>query len=1093
MRIKEFLANTRLTTLAEGQNYVIDFTVEGKAGAAVVLKNKNWSILERGVKGDGSAAWMRVQTEMGPIGFVSVHGPRERNRRKDLWKWLEDRWDQGEWFFGGDWNSVETVEDSVGLSPVQQGSERRAWQSLCAHQVLQDGWLNATVRDGPHFTRQQKVGDRLDQARLDRIYFTKCERWVEQTVKVQHDAKVMLSDHRPVVLTFMNGSEHRRRRANYFKTAPELVKSAEIQKQIQDSWKENGIHGEDPRRNWDWKWGAARRVLMKEATKLRQEKTKQFQRLKELEKERIRVAQLKKVLPALVNKQQKGFVSGRSITDNVMAFQVGQEWAKKSRQPTLFVKLDFEKAYYHVSHEYLWETMTAMDFNQHFITLTQGLVCGATSKIYAMGAFTKEFDIQRGVRQRCPLAPLIFALATKPLLLILQQYEREGRIHGLQIKPSKSMLVQLFADDSGVTIRAEEEDFDELHNAIRLYERISGAKLNLQKSTVIPWAQDTIPTWLLGKGCKVARRGELIRYLGFPVGWGISEEDQKAFLLAKLKRRLNFWGYRMLTFQGRCIVLKHILRSIPVYNLACLEFTKKSLMELETIGRVFLWGLNREGQKKIPLIAWQAILSKKNEGGLDLVTFDQLGRAMKMKQSVKLITNPEEEWVMAMAELVKGAQPGNREMRSWTTCEIMLLKPPKKITNVPASNTLLQTWRRARRKLVLRQGNPFPGYWSVEKYLTLATFQGWLSNESLISFKTTLQRLRADTLTEWKRQTSLWLQADTLDRGTRECLEFGNSMTLFRSWNGSTEELCWQWEPGANPYPGWTLPTKIWKCLFKGTEDFSASLNHKWSREDSPRRWKKRLSKIWKSFLPPRDKIWLWKLIQQGVPTAERVAKWRRMTDRCARCNQERETMTHLFVSCLFARRKWRDWEQRCHEPAWTLSCEGDFINAIDSAWNGNHIHKMMLFTKTLWLIWLERNRKAYGGEEVEIHLKVAAFQAVEVLRAMNTFTTASTTRGVQQQQAILDLEAKFNVTGMAERDRAEEETHNPRANDPQQGPTNPLILELHNATIGATRTRDMTQLSPQRNDTSREAGATSTEEQNTEPTSHGHPTTERD
>ncbi|KAL3696394.1 hypothetical protein R1sor_010470 [Riccia sorocarpa] len=159
--------------------------------------------------------------------------------------------------------------------------------------VLQDGWLLANVKEGAHFTRQQKVNGRLDQARLDRIYFTKCERWAEKSVKVQHDAKVMLSDHRPVVLTLMSGSDSRRRRANYFKTAPELMKSEEVKNMIQETWKENGITGEDPRRNWDWKWGATRRVLIQETKKLRQEHAIQRERLKELKRERIMVSQLR--------------------------------------------------------------------------------------------------------------------------------------------------------------------------------------------------------------------------------------------------------------------------------------------------------------------------------------------------------------------------------------------------------------------------------------------------------------------------------------------------------------------------------------------------------------------------------------------------------------------------------------------------------------------------------------------------------------------------------------------------------------------------------------------------------------------------------
>ncbi|KAL3696393.1 hypothetical protein R1sor_010469 [Riccia sorocarpa] len=677
---------------------------------------------------------------------------------------------------------------------------------------------------------------------------------------------------------------------------------------------------------------------------------------------------LKKVLPDLVSQQQKGFVSGRSITDNVMALQVGQEWARKSRQPTLFVKLDFEKAYDRVSHEYLWKTMNAMGFSQHFIMLTQGLVCGATSKIFVNGKFSKEIEIQRGVRQGCPLAPLLFSLATQPLILILQHYEKEEKIHGLQIKPNKSMLVQLFADDSGVTIRAQEEDFDELHNAIRLYERISGRSLIFKRAESFHGPKTTFRHGYYAKAAK------------------------------------------MLTFQGRCIVLKHILRSIPVYNLACLEFTKKALAELEAIGRSFLWEINKEGQQKIPLIAWQALLARKNEGGLDMSTFEVLGRSLKMKQITKLFTNPTEEWVMAMVELLESAQTGNREIRSWEALEKFILTPPTKITNALTANSLLQTWRRARGRLHYKQEDTIPDNWSTEKYLMLAKFQGWIDDNCGRKLKRSLTGLRVRTLNEWKRKASLMLRVDLLDRETRECLTFGNRLPLSNELENNIEEMRWHWEPGATPYAGWSLPTGIWKCCFRGNEDSGALLNHKWSRRDSARRWKKRLSKIWKSDLPLRDKFWLWKVVQQGIPTAERVAKWGRGSEMCARCNQGEESVTRLFVSCPSAQLKWREWERRCHEPHWKLSTDGDLVSAIDSAWNGNHSHKIMLFVKTLWRIWLERNQKVFRGEEMTVPLGIAAKQAMEAIKALMIFTPTSAIRKDEQLRAIRQLTEKFHI-----------------------------------------------------------------------------------
>ncbi|KAL3683478.1 hypothetical protein R1sor_001500 [Riccia sorocarpa] len=279
-----------LLLIVKIQEWLSNYTVEGKAGAAVVIRNKNWRILEKGVKGDGRVAWVRVATEKGEIGFISVHGPRERGRRRDLWKWLEEKWDKGNWFFGGDWNSVETCEDSVGESPVQHGSERRRWQHLMAHQDLDDCWLATARREGPHFTRQQQVNERLDQARLDRIYYTKNEMWEGMQMYVHHDARVRLSDHRPVVVSFEKEENRGRRYCNYFKTPPELVQKPEIQQQIQEVWRNSGLPAEDLRRNWDWRWTEVRQILIAEAAKERKKTQEQRNKLQELENIRKRIA-----------------------------------------------------------------------------------------------------------------------------------------------------------------------------------------------------------------------------------------------------------------------------------------------------------------------------------------------------------------------------------------------------------------------------------------------------------------------------------------------------------------------------------------------------------------------------------------------------------------------------------------------------------------------------------------------------------------------------------------------------------------------------------------------------------------------------------
>ncbi|KAL3682758.1 hypothetical protein R1sor_000780 [Riccia sorocarpa] len=164
---------------------------------------------------------------------------------------------------------------------------------------------------------------------------------------------------------------------------------------------------------------------------------------------------------------------------------------------------------------------------------------------------------------------------------------------------------------------------------------------------------------------------------------------------------------------------------------------------------------------------------------------------------------------------------------------------------------------------------------------------------------------------------------------------------------------------------------ELTQALVMEATDTSHALNHKWGRTDSGNRWNKRFKKLWKCDLPLRDKVWIWKLVQQGLPTAERIAKWRRGTGQCARCLREIECMTHLFVTYSAAQRKWNEWGATCLTGLWKMVSDGDLIDLFGSVWMGNQLHKIIFFTKVTWIVWLERNNKTFNQVDQYIPFKV--------------------------------------------------------------------------------------------------------------------------
>ncbi|KAL3702018.1 hypothetical protein R1sor_020040 [Riccia sorocarpa] len=204
---------------------------------------------------------------------------------------------------------------------------------------------------------------------------------------------------------------------------------------------------------------------------------------------KIMAERLKKVVPELVDIQQAGSIKGRSIINNNLGLRLGNDWAKISGQQCLFLKLDFVKAYDRLDQNFLLQVLNQMGFSHDSLSIFRGLSTKGKAKVHLNQEFTQAFDIGRGVRQGCPLAPYLFSLSTQPLIDMLNQKVKDNQLLGLQL-PSKKQI--------------DKNSFDITMETLKLFELAAGAKLNLHKTTIIPIGDGDIPAWVNESGCLVA-------------------------------------------------------------------------------------------------------------------------------------------------------------------------------------------------------------------------------------------------------------------------------------------------------------------------------------------------------------------------------------------------------------------------------------------------------------------------------------------------------------------------------------------------------------------------------------------------------------
>ncbi|CAI5963878.1 unnamed protein product [Closterium sp. NIES-65] len=132
-------------------------------------------------------------------------------------------------------------------------------------------------------------------------------------------------------------------------------------------------------------------------------------------------SRLKKVLGKVLSKEQHGFLPRKSLADAVSVVADAVEAASSSKEDWLLLLVNFQKAYDTVSRGYLFRVMNELGVPEKFICWTKGLHAGAGTKIIVNGWLSERVEMNRGVRQGCPLAPYLFLCALEPLCRATQR------------------------------------------------------------------------------------------------------------------------------------------------------------------------------------------------------------------------------------------------------------------------------------------------------------------------------------------------------------------------------------------------------------------------------------------------------------------------------------------------------------------------------------------------------------------------------------------------------------------------------------------------------------------------------------------------
>ncbi|KAE9331557.1 hypothetical protein PR003_g14955 [Phytophthora rubi] len=135
-------------------------------------------------------------------------------------------------------------------------------------------------------------------------------------------------------------------------------------------------------------------------------------------------------LHLIIHPNQNGFVPFRTIHATIDLFTAAQAAAKTDpvMANALALLLDFSKAYDSVDRGFLYDVLEWLGFPALYVTALRGMHEGTRVRFLANGYRSRWIQVTCGIRQGCPLAPIVFILVLEALYRRIDAEPRVERI-----------------------------------------------------------------------------------------------------------------------------------------------------------------------------------------------------------------------------------------------------------------------------------------------------------------------------------------------------------------------------------------------------------------------------------------------------------------------------------------------------------------------------------------------------------------------------------------------------------------------------------------------------------------------------------------
>jgi hypothetical protein len=219
---------------------------------------------------------------------------------------------------------------------------------------------------------------------------------------------------------------------------------------------------------------------------------------------------------------------------------------------------------------------------------------------------------------------------------MIHKAQENGLVKGLVSDYIEHGLAVLqYADDTILCLEEDTESVQNMKLLLCIYEKMSGLKINFNKSEVLMISQDWEKAIFYAEIMNCATGEWPIKYLGVPVTSSKLHIADWMPVDEKLLKRLDGWKGNALSLGGRHILINSCLSSIPTYYMSMHMLPKTILKKMDRTRKRFFWQGGGE-KRKYYLVKWDKITRPKQKGGLGIKDLRKMNISLLCKWWWKL-------------------------------------------------------------------------------------------------------------------------------------------------------------------------------------------------------------------------------------------------------------------------------------------------------------------------------------------------------------------------------------------------------------------------------------------------------------------------